>query len=202
MLARQADARPGPFTWDEYMAWEAEQEEKWELVDGYAVRRSDRWHYDAATGMADATYAHNLIQANVIVALGNRLRGGPCRALPSELKTLSPSGAGRYPDITVQCGQSRPGDLLSSEPRILFEVLSASNTLQQRLRLLDDYQAIATVEQIVFLEQDQPFALVWTRDGEIWRRTEVDGLKADLLLPTIEQTLPLAEVYDGLTFGG
>jgi len=200
MLARQADRGPGPFTFDEYLAWEAEQEEKWELVDGYAVRRSDRWHYDAATGMAGATYAHNLLQSNLLRHLGNRLFGGPCRALPSELKTRSPTGSGRYPDITVQCGRSKPGDLVSSEPRILFEVLSASNTLPRQLRLLDDYQAIPTVEQIVFLEQDRPFALVWVREGGGWRRSEVDGLETDLSLPSIEQALPMREVYEGLDF--
>jgi hypothetical protein len=41
-------------SFDEYMAWEAEQEEKWELVDGRPVLRSDRWWRDPVTGMAGA----------------------------------------------------------------------------------------------------------------------------------------------------
>jgi len=123
MLARP-EPRRGPFTWDEHMAWEAEQEEKWELVDGFAVRRSERWSYDPATGRTGATQAHNLAVANLIAALSPRLRGGPCRALPSDIKTRVSAGVGRYPDVTVQCGRVAPDSLLASEPRILFEVLS------------------------------------------------------------------------------
>ena len=52
MLAPKSEPAPGPFTFEAYLEWEAAQEEKWELVDGYAYRRSDRWHYDPATGMA------------------------------------------------------------------------------------------------------------------------------------------------------
>lgn len=200
MLARQAEVRPGPFTFEEYMAWEQEQEEKWELVDGYAVRRSERWSFDPATGMAGATYAHNRIMTNLIVALANRLRGGRCEVLPSELKTLSPTGSVRFPDVTVQCGKSAGSDLVSSEPRVLIEVLSKSNTLRQQMKLLTDYQAIATVRQIVFVEQYRPFALVWTRDDSGWALGEIEGLEADLPLPSVHQSLPMSEVYAGLTF--
>jgi hypothetical protein len=80
MLARKPDPRPGPFTWNEYMAWEAEQEEKWELVDGYAVPRDERWAYDAAVGMAGARRFHNLAVANLVRHLG--LRPGPASPFP------------------------------------------------------------------------------------------------------------------------
>ena len=116
MLAPRSEPAPGPFTFEEYLEWEAAQEEKWELVDGYAYRRSERWHYDPTTGMAGATFAHNLIQSNLIRHLGNRFAGGPCRALPSELKTRSARGSSRYPDVTVECGRPAPGSLLSAEP--------------------------------------------------------------------------------------
>lgn len=200
MLARKPEPRPGPFTWDEYMAWEAEQEEKWELVDGYAVPRSERWHYDPVTGMAGATFAHNAAVTNLITALTLKLRGGPCWALPSDIKTRSPTGASRYPDVTVQCGRSDFSALLSSDPRVMIEVLSPSNTLSQQLRLLDDYQAVPSVEQIIFLEQDRPFALSWTREAGGWRRAEVEGLDATLDMPSLGAALPFLEIYDGFPF--
>jgi Uma2 family endonuclease len=181
------------------MAWEAEQEEKWELVDGYAVPRSERWDFDAATGMAGARRSHNRVVANLIRHLGNRLAGTPCEALPSDIKTRSPTGSGRYPDVTVECGQT---DLesLTSEPRLVFEVLSRSNTLKQQLKLLDDYQAVLTMEQIVFLEQDRPAALSWTRSGQAWTREELEGLGAELDLRSLGFVLSFAEVYEGFPF--
>lgn len=200
MLARKAESRPGPFTWDQYMEWEAQQEEKWELVDGYAVRRSERWWFDPVTGMAGATAAHNRVVANLIRHLGNRLAGGPCWAAPSDLKARSPTGSARYPDVTVECGRPDPNSLLSAEPRVLIEVLSPSNTLPEQLRLLDDYQAIAAVQQIVFLEQASPSLLSWTRAGDAWPRLAVEGLEAVLEMPSLDAALPLSEIYDGLDF--
>ena len=168
MLARKFQRGPGPFTFEEYLDWEAEQEEKWELVDGYAVPRSDRWHWDPVEGMAGATRGHNLIVANLVRHLGNRLDDSVCRALPSDIKTRSPTGSSRYPDVTVECALGDLNSLLSAEPRILIEVLSPSNRPSQLLRLLHDYQAVSSVAQIVYLEQQRPFGQSWTRDGDTW----------------------------------
>ncbi len=200
MPAPRSDPAPGPFTWDEYMAWEAEQDEKWELVDGYAYRRSDRWHWDPVTGMAGATLAHNMVVANLIRHLGNSLVGGPCMALPSDLKTRSPLGSGRYPDVTVECGKGDVSSLLSTEPRVLIEVLSPSNTRANLFRLLEDYQAVPSVAQIVYLAQDRAFANSWSREPEGWRRIEVEGADALLAFPSLSVSLALREVYDGLPF--
>lgn len=197
MLARQTLPR---MTFEEYLEWEAKQPEKWELVDGRPVRRSDRWHYDPATGMAGATRAHNRIVGNLLRHLGNSLAGGPCWASPSDLKTRSRDTAARYPDVTVECGRAPPDSLLSAEPRVLFEVLSPSNTFPDLLRLLDDYMAVPTVQQVVYLAQDKPFSWSWTRAGEFWPRTNLESLDAALHLPSLGFDLPLAEIYEGLEF--
>jgi len=200
MLARKTERGSGPFTFEDYLVWEAEQEEKWELVDGYAVRRSDRWHWDPATGKAGATRAHNIVLANLIRHLGNGLAGGPCRALPSDIKTRSPTGSGRYPDVTVECGEGEISSLMSAEPRVLLEVLSPSNTRSNLFRLLEDYQAVPSVAQIVYLEQNRTFANSWTREAEGWRRVEVEGPGAVLDFPSLNVSVTLRQVYEGLPF--
>jgi Uma2 family endonuclease len=201
VLAPKAGDRPGPFTFEEYLEWEAAQDEMWELVDGYAVRRSDRWWLDPVNGTAGATFAHNLLVANVMTALNNRLRGGPCMALPSDLRTRSRRGNARYPDITVECGRPANGSLLSEEPRVLIEVLSPSNTLRKQLELLDDYQTVEAVEQVVYIEQAEPSVLSWSRARGDWPWSELNGLDAVLELPSLGVRLPLAEVYEGLQLG-
>lgn len=183
----------GPMTLEAFLEWEARQEEKHELIDGVPVRRWD------ARMMAGGTNSHAVIAANLVVALAQRLRGAPCRAVGSDLKTESPTGAARYPDVTVDRGPLVRNSLLASEPRALFEVLSPSNGLRQQLRLLEDYQAIASAAHIVFVEQDRPSVLVWSRaDDGSWARTELDGAQAVLDLPGIGVSLTLAEVYEGV----
>lgn len=189
-----------PMSFDEYLAWEADQEEKWELVDGSPVPRSDRWWRDPVTGMAGATFGHNRLVANLMTGLNTRLRGGRCVALPSDLKVRSPTGNARYPDVVVECGSPARNSLLAAEPRVLFEVLSPSNTIRQQMRLVADYQAVRSVEQVVFVEQTRPGALVWTRNPDGWRAETYDGLDAALPLTALGVELPMAEVYEGLAF--
>ena len=184
--------RPRTLTFEEYLAWEEQQEEKHEYIDGVPVLRRLRL-------MSGGTYQHAGIAANVLVALQNRLRGGPCRAVGSDLKVRSATGNARYPDVTVDCGPiSRT--LIAPEPRVLFEVLSPSNSTSRQIRLVADYQAIPTVQQIVFIEQDRPAAQVWTRSAEGWTVAAVEGEGAELPLTTLGFELPLADVYQGVTF--
>ena len=63
-----------PMTLAEFLAWEERQELTYEFDGGRPVAR------------AGGTTDHAFIQANVIMAVGNRLRGGPCRVAGGHLK--------------------------------------------------------------------------------------------------------------------
>ena len=58
------------WTLEEFLAWEERQPVKHEFVDGQ-VRL-----------MTGVTQAHDRIVTNVVIALGGKLRGSPCRAGP------------------------------------------------------------------------------------------------------------------------
>ena len=180
-------------TVSEFLSWEVAQPEKWELVDGRPVLRRTRL-------MAGGTVHHAVLAANIIAALKPRLRGGPCAPIGSDVRVENPRGVVRYPDVTVDCGRRGPGELLLHDPRVIFEVLSPSNTFSQQLRLLEDYQAIESVAQIVFVSQTEALAHVWTRAGAGWSRSDQEGLGAVILLESIGCELPLAEVYEGVAF--
>ena len=188
--------KPKPMTVSEFLAWEVAQPEKWELVDGRPVLRAVRkWgRLDVAQGMAGGTVQHGVIAANIIAALKPRLRGGPCLPIGSDVRVATAEGAARYPDVTVDCGERAPGELLLKAPRLLFEMLSPANSFSQQLLLLEEYQAIASVAQIVFVAQTEPLAHVWTREGQSWRRSDHAGQDAVLALDSIGCELPLAEV--------
>ncbi len=186
------EAKLEPMTVAEFLTWEPAQEEKWELVDGAPRLRRLRL-------MAGGTYTHGFISMNIGAALKTRLRGGPCAPLTSDVRVVSPTGNTRYPDITVDCGP-RGSQLTADAPRAIFEVTSPSNTFRDQIRLLEDYQAIETVQHIVFVAQTEMSALMWTRAAGGWRRDEVEGGDNVIDLPALEITLPMVEIYDGVTF--
>lgn len=171
-----------------YLEWEKTQDRKHELVGG------------EISLMAGGTAAHNAIAVNVIVTLRNRLRGGPCKPFGSDMKVLIPAGNVRYPDVTVDCGKAKPGDLWAAEPRVIIEVLSPSTEWFDQTQKLEEYQSIQSVAHVVFLSQNRAFGRVWTRAGKAWASKDADGMAAALSLASIEIDAPLSEIYDGVEF--
>ena len=64
-----AEALPRPWTIEDFLAWEAQQDERYEFIDGVIV------------AMTGGSIAHATIIGNVYHALRTRLVGGPCRPL-------------------------------------------------------------------------------------------------------------------------
>ena len=175
-----------PMTADEFLAWEAKQELKWEF-DGFQP-----------VAMTGGTGAHSAISGNLVTALNNRLRGKPCRPHGSDLKVATGQGY-RYPDAFVTCATVLPDATIATEPVVIFEVLSRSTRQVDRTIKLAEYQAISSVRRYVMLEQYQALATVIERKGEDWtlRLLRSDAV---LAMPEIGIEVPLAELYADVAF--
>lgn len=195
-----AEQRP-TMTIEEFLAWEELQEEKHELIDGRPVLRRLRKWPDETEAMSGGTRRHSMVAANVITALNVHLRGGPCRALSSDMKVRSATGRVRYPDVTVDCSpvdRATEDALIAPDPRVIVEVLSPSNRLRDQVQMVEDYQAVAGVVQIVFIDRRTTEIVTWTRGDDGWTWTAVEGREAVLELPSIDVILPLGEIFEGL----
>ena len=131
-------------TVDEFLAWEERQEERYEFVGG------------AVTLMAGGTENHDLIGSNAIGALYDRLRDSPCRAHGSNLKVRSPAGALMYPDAFVRCGPGQARRTVVDDPVLVVEVLSPGTRQADLTEKRWAYQAIETLQLILFVAADKP----------------------------------------------
>jgi len=77
-------------TVEEFLAWEARQEQKWEF-DGFHP-----------VAMAGGTSEHAALQRNLAISVGGRLRTAPCKFYGSDFK-LRTAHTVRYPDAMVVC---------------------------------------------------------------------------------------------------
>lgn len=190
-----AEPRLRRMTQDEFFAWQERQERLYELVDGVPVLPLKM--------MTGASQRHDRVAVNVIVSLGNQLRGGACRPTTDDLAVRIPSGNVRRPDVTVECGgQGGLREFAVREPRVVIEVLSPSTMSFDRIRKLPEYQTIASVKHILLIDTETPRADLWSRepDGR-WLQTKYDGLDALISLPAVGATFALADVFEGLEFG-
>jgi Uma2 family endonuclease len=88
-------------------------------------------------------------------------------------------------------------------PLVIVEVLSRSTQAKDKLDKLEEYQGLPSLEQYVLVWQDQPLAVVHTRLGEdLWQQQILKGLDKEIGLPGLGARLPLAQVYEGVTFAG
>jgi Uma2 family endonuclease len=176
-----------PMTLAEFLAWEERQPLRHEF-DG--VR---------PVAMTGGTRAHAVIQANLAIAIGGRLRGGPCRFYGSDLKIRTGDERIRYPDGFVSCTSGERTSTVVSDPVVIFEVLSPGTAAVDRIVKAREYQATPSVQRYVMLEQDRVGATVYARAGDGWTH-EILIVDSMLALPEIGVELPLAELYEDLIF--
>jgi Uma2 family endonuclease len=168
-----------PLTMDEFLAWERLQPLRYEF-DGIQP-----------VAMTGGSVPHARVITRLTVALGSRVRP-PCEAFGSELKVLTP-GRVRYPDASVVCGDpDNTGDTV--EPTVVFEVLSPSTALTDRRVKALEYASVPGIMAYVILETELPEITVRRRESG-WESETIAGLDAELALPEIGVSIPLAAIY-------
>ena len=168
-------------TVDEFLAWERQQDLRYEF-DGVQP-----------VAMTGGTIAHSVIGSNVFQALDARLRD-PCRAFRSDLKVVVRNQV-RYPDVIVTCSPVADDAEVVPEPVALFEVLSASTRAVDQALKAAEYQATASVQHYAMLEQERAEAVVLSRTDDGWSEARLSGLYVRLKLPLLDLELPMAELY-------
>lgn len=171
---------------EEFLAWEARQEQKWEF-DGFRP-----------VAMVSSSDAHAAIQGNTITSLNNRLRATPCRVRGPETKVQTGQSY-RYPDALVSCTPVAPRSMVAIGPIVIFDVLSDSTAETDRTDKLREYTALPSVQHYVMLEQNRAYVTVITRMVTGWV-LEVLDQTGTISLPQIEISIPVSEIYEGLAF--
>lgn len=177
---------------EEYLALERKAEFKSEYMDGVVY------------ALAGASPRHNLIVANIIIALGGQLKARPCRVYPSDLRVRIPSSKGFfYPDVSVVCGDDEFADDerdVILNPTLIVEVSSETTAAFDRGKKFLSYQQIGSLQEYLLVSQDEILVEGYSKQGnDTWLYTKVTGLEGSLSLPSIECELALKDVYDKAT---
>jgi Uma2 family endonuclease len=173
----------------EYLRYDLEHEGKHEFVNGELV------------AMAGADLRHDRVVGNALLAIGTRLRGGPCRFHTADQRVrLDETGLYAYPDVTVSCGEmqiadTRPRTLLN--PTLVVEVQSPSTAAWDAAKA-SHYRRRASMKAYVLVSiPDKRVELYERQDDDRWLLTTYTA--EDVLpLAVIGIEVPLAELWDGL----
>eukprot|EP01037_Dinobryon_pediforme_P023658 gene23658-25165_t len=150
-----------------FLAWEAEQDLRYELVDGQPML------------MTGGTRAHDGVRLNLAAEFRRQLRGKPCRA-HLDVKVACPTGNIRYPDALIDCGVYQPGDLVAPRPTVVVEVLSPSTKATDFLAKVRDYESVLSISTYAIFWQDEARA----------------GVSDSIVFADVGVGLDMADVYE------
>lgn len=185
-----AEARPRSMTADEFYLWQLDQDERFELVDGFPV---------PLRAMTGASNAHDVILVNCIAELHARLRGTPCRVASADTALRTAIRNCRRPDVTVDCAPPQASSYEAHRPTVVVEVLSPSTSKFDRFTKLDEYRRHPTLRHILLVDPDSVAAKLYSRPDEgAWSAVDLVGKDAIVDLPAIGTALPLGTLYDRL----
>ena len=153
--------------------------------------------------MAGARNRHNRIAGRIFGTLFGRLRGNPCQPCDADTKIrLRMPGHTRYyyPDASVLCQPNPESDSFEDRPRAIFEVLSRATRRIDEGEKKDAYLTIPSLAVYALVEQSTPAIVVFRRTDQAFDPEVYEGIDAVVPLPEIGVDLPLAEIYQGMSF--
>ena len=178
-------ARKLPITAAEYLEGEPRSEMRHEFVDGRIY------------AMSGASLRHNAICLETAARIKQHLHGGPCRTFIESVKVQISDDLGEafyYPDVFVTCEPADDDSHVVRHPKLVIEVLSPFTSRNDRGDKLATYKRLASIEEIVLIEQDWPELVIYRRSDR-WKRHIFTQPESIVHLESITFEAPLAAFY-------
>jgi Uma2 family endonuclease len=183
-------ARRKEMTVDEFLVWCLDQDQRYEFVDGYPV---------PLRAMSGARDEHDAVVVNLIVALGNQLKGSSCRPKTADTAVRTKIKRIRRPDVTIECAPVELGSLEARNPVAVFEVLSPPTREIDRTEKMHEYQRHPALMTIVQIDPKLMDVLVLTRSPDgTWEPKRLERPDHVIMVVGTSVALSLSTVYDGV----
>jgi len=174
------------FTPDEYFAWEEQQLERHELIEGRVY------------AMSGGTKNHSTIAINILLLIKAHLRGSDCQVFNSDLKVNILHTANYiYPVLSVTCDErDRQHPLYIAYPCLIVEVLSESTEAYDRGKKFVKYRRNPNLIDYALVSADEIAVDLYHRneagDWLILNYREGDQIE----LNSIGLKAPIAQFYE------
>lgn len=188
-----AQSVPHLYTIEEYLSLEEASDIRHEYYYGEIVP------LDGPAAMAGATFAHNTIKQNCVMALRQGLRGSGCRVFDENVRlSIEQDRQFTYPDVMVTCHPDDQRETrIARHPSLIMEVLSASTEAHDRGWKFQQYQRLPELQQYVLISQNQVLVESYLRDSEnIWKLTTLRDLTDSLLLSSLSLSIAVEAIYE------
>jgi Uma2 family endonuclease len=178
------------FTVSEYLQREAAATEKSEYYRGELF------------AMSGALVVHDIISGNTYASFHQRLKGSSCRPFTGDMRVhIAANTLFTYPDLSIVCG--KPETLNDDKfnllnPVVIIEVLSKSTKSYDRGEKFKLYRDIPSLIEYITIDSESIGIEVWRINSRNhWELEEYKFKEEELLVASLQLTIPLKELYDG-----
>jgi Uma2 family endonuclease len=179
---------------EEYLDWEAQQEDKYEYENGKII------------AMTGGTIPHSQIPANFAALLIPHLRGKGCKISVSDAKVMTKSQKYYYPDVAVTCDErDRHAIDFLQYPCLIAEVLSPTTEARDRGIKQQHYMQIDTLQTYILITAERPRVEIFQRGERSWEYlffeiNEVDFKINDPMIHVakIDLSFPMSSLYENV----
>ncbi|SFP65419.1 Uma2 family endonuclease [Parafilimonas terrae] len=153
--------------------------------------------------MSGASFKHNLIESNLRGTLHDFLKDKGCNEFGSNLRIHIPSNTlYTYPDIIILCDDPAFVDDefdTITNPSVIIEILSPSTANYDRGAKFDLYREITSLHEYLLIDSTAIHAVLYVKnDDNTWTLSETKDLGQSLTIPSINFTVGIAEIYNGV----
>ena len=185
------------YTTEEYLQMELNASYKSEYYNGeiFPMGEIDG---DTPEAMAGALPAHNAISSNIIIALGNKLRGKGCKPYGSDQRIfITETGLYTYPDISVFCGMLQYQDNMTlKNPSLLIEILSKVTEGYNRGSKFEMYRSIPVLIEYLMVDSQRVHVELWRKENSKWvLAAETNDVNDAIELKSIENVFQIQDFY-------
>ena len=181
-----------PITLEEFFRWDDGTETHYELIGGFPV------------AMAPPAEVHRVLAVRLVTRIDGALSARrPCNA-QVEAGVIRPDRADTYfeADIAASCAPIEIGRQAIRDPFLIVEILSPSTERRDRRVKLPAYRQMETVQEILLVASDERYAELHRRAGKQWITEILRGNEARISLISVSVEIAIADLYEGIAFGG
>ncbi|PSB51223.1 hypothetical protein C7B67_11770 [filamentous cyanobacterium Phorm 6] len=178
------------FTPEEYFAWEEQQLERHELIDGRVY------------AMSGGTRNHSDIAGNILTTIKPHLRGSGCKTYNSDCRVnILNTRNYTYPDLSVTCDRrDNSSPQYITYPCLIVEVLSDSTEAYDRGKKFDKYRHNPNLIDYVLVSSDEMAIDIYHRNdvGDWLILSYRSGDRVEL--KSIGLSLAIEQFYEEIVF--
>ena len=178
---------PKKASMDEYLTTERNSSSRHDFVDGRVIAR------------AGGNRFHNVLAANMAIALGSRMHGHKSEIYISNMRVKLKNNYICYPDVVVVSGEPSFADQnydLLLNPTVIVEIFSNQTNSSDKTNKLESYLAMESIKEFVLLKEEEMRVEHYARQNAKQWVYRIYNERDDVIsLESINCKVSVSEVY-------